>query len=134
VKTAYIVGAVVILAAVVFGALAFANNLTPYVTITEARVEDRSVQVHGYLKETIGYDKLERFHFVLEDDQGDEMLVIYNQAQPANFEQATGFVVIGRYNTLENAFLADKILVKCPSKYQEQSEEYQNQKATEEAR
>jgi cytochrome c-type biogenesis protein CcmE len=132
VKPAYIIGGVVILAAIVFGALAFANNLTPYVTIAEARAADRSVQVHGYLKEALGYDELERFNFVLEDDQGDEMLIVYDQAQPANFEQATGFVVIGRYDHSENAFLADKILVKCPSKYQEQAEEYQDQKGTEE--
>ena len=31
----------------------------------------------------------------------------------------------------EGVFRAAKILVKCPSKYQEQSEEYQQQRATE---
>ncbi len=129
-KPAYIIGAVVILAAVILGGLAFANNLTPYVTIAEARTAGRTVQVHGYLKETLGYDEQNRFHFVLVDDQDEAMTIVYEKPQPANFEQATGFVVIGRYDPTEQVFRAEKILVKCPSKYQQQSEEYQR-KATE---
>lgn len=130
-KPAYIVGGVVIVAAVVLGALAFANTLTPYVSISEARTATGSVQVHGYLQEVQGYDEAGRFRFVLVDDAGEEMTVVYDRPQPANFEQATGFVVIGRYDTTEELFRANRILVKCPSRYQEQSEEYQRQQETE---
>lgn len=132
-KPAYIVGGVVIVAAVVLGALAFANTLTPYVSISEARTVSRSVQVHGYLEERLPYDEAGGLRFVLVDDEGEQMTVVYDQPRPANFEQATGFVVIGRYDPLEQVFHADRILVKCPSRYQEQSEEYQQQRATERA-
>ncbi|MDH4223841.1 MAG: cytochrome c maturation protein CcmE [candidate division Zixibacteria bacterium] len=36
--------------------------------------------------------------------------------KPANFEQATSIVVIGMYR--DGIFIADQVLVKCPSKYQ----------------
>lgn len=130
-KVAYIVGGIVIVAAVVLGAIAFSNTLTPYVPIAEARSTNHSVQVHGYLKEDLGYDQAGRFRFVLTDDNGDQMVVVYSGPRPANFEQANGFVAIGRYDSGEGTFLARKLLVKCPSKYQEQSEEYQRQRATE---
>ncbi len=122
-KPVYIIGGVVVLAAIVLGALAFVNTLTPYVSIAEARTSGRTVQVHGFLKETLGYDAEGRFRFVLVDEKGDEMIVVYGQAKPANFEQATGFVVIGRYEAEAGIFRADQILVKCPSKYQEQGGE-----------
>ncbi len=122
-KPVYIIGGVVVLAAIVLGALAFVNTLTPYVSIAEARTSGRTVQVHGFLKETLGYDAEGRFRFVLVDEKGDEMTVVYGQAKPANFEQATGFVVIGRYEAEAGIFRADQILVKCPSKYQEQGGE-----------
>jgi|YelNatPaOPRAMG01_1025707.scaffolds.fasta_scaffold193200_2 cytochrome c-type biogenesis protein CcmE len=130
-KPAYIVGGVVILAAVVLGAVSFANSLTPYVSIAEARNAGRSVQVHGYLKEELGYDASGEYRFVLTDDRGDEMLVVYRGTRPANFQQASGFVAIGRFDPEAGVFRARKLLVKCPSKYQQQSEEYQRQRATE---
>lgn len=119
-KPVYIIGGIVVLAAIVLGALAFVNTLTPYVSIAEARISGRTVQVHGFLKETLGYDAEGHFRFVLVDEKGDEMTVVYGQAKPANFEQATGFVVIGRYDAAAGLFHAEQILVKCPAKYQEQ--------------
>lgn len=121
-KPVYIIGGIVVLAAVVVGALAFVHTLTPYVSIAEARTSGRTVQVRGFLKETLGYDAEGHFRFVLVDEKGDEMTVVYGQARPANFEQATGFVVIGRYDTAAGYFRAEQILVQCPSKYQEQGE------------
>lgn len=121
-KPAYIVGGVVLVAAVVLGALSFANSLTPYVSIAEARDSRRSVQVHGYLKEVLGYDQEGNFRFVLVDDQDDAMVIVYERPRPANFDQASGFVAIGRYDPAGQVFRARKLLVKCPSKYQEQGQ------------
>ena len=44
------------------------------------------------------------------------MPVTYRGVRPGNFEQATSLVAIGTYRG--EAFQADQILVKCPSKYQ----------------
>jgi len=112
-----------VLAAVIFGALAFANTLTPYVSIAEARQSDRSVQVHGFLKEVLGYDEQGHYRFVLVDEADDEMTVVYEQPRPANFEQASGFVAIGRYDSTAEVFRAHKLLVKCPSKYESADED-----------
>ena len=46
--------------------------------------------------------------------------VVYIRPKPANFEHAVGLVAIGRYDMTKGVFLADDMLVKCPSKYQEQ--------------
>jgi cytochrome c-type biogenesis protein CcmE len=41
------------------------------------------------------------------------------QTKPSNFEQAVSIVAIGHYDASRGVFLADDLLVKCPSKYQE---------------
>jgi cytochrome c-type biogenesis protein CcmE len=46
------------------------------------------------------------------------MRVRYHGLKPANFEEAISIVAIGRYDGSEKVFVADKLLVKCPSKYQ----------------
>lgn len=119
-RPAYILGVVAILAAIVWGALAFSRMLTPYVSFAEARQSQRLVQVHGYLKELLGYDQDRHFRFVLVDDRGDTLTVVYEKALPANFGQAKGFVAIGRYDRGAGLFRAEQLLVQCPSKYQEQ--------------
>lgn len=121
-KPTHIIGIVVVLVAVVLGVVAFAQTLTPYVTIAEARQSERPVQVHGYLQESLGYDAENHFRFVLVDDKGDTVTVVFERSLPANFEQAQGFVAIGRYDRRADLFRAEQLLVKCPSKYQEHGE------------
>jgi cytochrome c-type biogenesis protein CcmE len=58
------------------------------------------------------------FSFVMIDDKGKEQLVQYNQPMPPDFTRSEKVVVIGSYQG-EN-FVASKILLKCPSKYQEE--------------
>ena len=51
------------------------------------------------------------------------MKVVYYGVVPGNFDQATSVVAKGIVK--EQEFVADKLLVKCPSKYQgEDGEEY----------
>lgn len=118
-RPAYILGVVVILAAVALGALAFERNLTPYVSYDEARRSERHVQVHGYLQKSLGYDQDNHFRFVMVDGRGDTLTVVCEKALPTNFEQAKGFVAIGRYDRSAGLFRAEQLLVQCPSKYQE---------------
>jgi cytochrome c-type biogenesis protein CcmE len=65
-----------------------------------------------------GEDKVS-FSFVMVDDNGREQKVTYNQPMPADFTRSEKVVVIGSYD--DNNFMASKILLKCPSKYQEQN-------------
>ncbi|GAB3019010.1 cytochrome c maturation protein CcmE [uncultured Cyclobacterium sp.] len=65
----------------------------------------------------VGEDKTS-FTFVMVDNDGTEQQVYYNEPVPADFKRSEQVVVIGTYKTKE-MFVAEKILMKCPSKYQE---------------
>jgi len=58
-----------------------------------------------------------KFTFYMTDQKGKEKLVTYKGAKPQDFEKSEQVVVIGK---MENgAFLASSLLLKCPSKYNE---------------
>jgi cytochrome c-type biogenesis protein CcmE len=64
-----------------------------------------------------GMDKVS-FSFVMIDDKGKEQKVTYGEPMPQDFIKSEKVVVIGSYHG--DIFNASKILLKCPSKYQEQ--------------
>ena len=57
------------------------------------------------------------FSFYLLDEKGKECKVIYRAPEPADFERSEKIVIIGKMNG--ETFEASKILLKCPSKYNE---------------
>ncbi len=58
-----------------------------------------------------------KFTFYMTDQKGKEKLVTYKGAKPQDFEKSEQVVVIGK---MENGtFLASSLLLKCPSKYNE---------------
>lgn len=64
-----------------------------------------------------GLDKVS-FSFVLVDEKGRKQRVEFNEPMPQDFARSEKVVVIGRYEG--ETFKASKILLKCPSKYQEE--------------
>lgn len=85
-----------------------------------------AIHVVGQLKKSqngevegieVGEDKTS-FTFVMVDNDGVEQQVYYNEPVPADFKRSEQVVVIGNYKT-QAMFVAEKILMKCPSKYQE---------------
>lgn len=87
----------------------------------------KDIHVVGELKKDLqgnvigieeGADKVS-FSFVMIDDNGKEQKVTYNQPMPTDFLRSEKVVVIGSYK--QDSFQARKILLKCPSKYQEQN-------------
>lgn len=118
-KKAYWAGAVLVLAFLALGLTTFTKSVTPYVSFDEARASQRTVQVMGALeKGSSRYDTATRtLHFVLVDPASKKsMPVAYRDVKPANFEEAVSIVAIGRMHG--DDFAAEKLLVKCPSKYQ----------------
>ncbi len=121
---------IVIIAAAVAIILSTAEDASTYVTFSEAYQMASSgnrkpIHVVGELKKDDsgqvvgiepGEDKVS-FSFIMIDDQGKEQKVYYNQPMPQDFNRSEKVVVIGSYRG-EN-FYAEKILLKCPSKYQE---------------
>jgi cytochrome c-type biogenesis protein CcmE len=120
-KPLYLLGALLLLGFAGFSLSSFKETLTPYVPYEKARSGERIVQVAGALeKGSSSYvSAQESLYFNLKDPNTKETLRIrYKGLKPANFEDAISIVAIGRYDTGAKVFEADKLLVKCPSKYQ----------------
>ena len=108
---------------IVLGVTAFQKTLTPYVSFEEARKSHGVVQVMGSLdKQSDRYDtKKDELSFEIVEPSGAKMPVVYRGIKPANFKDAISIVAIGKYQA--SSFQAEKLLVKCPSKYQGQETE-----------
>lgn len=125
-KKAYWAGAVLLLGFLALGLSTFNKSVTPYVTFAEARESRRTVQVMGALqKGSSRYDPASKtLHFQLVDPKTKDRLdVAYTDVKPANFEDAVSIVAIGKFD--QGAFNSEKLLVKCPSKYQGEEVEKQ---------
>ncbi len=117
-----IIGGIIIVAAVVFGALSFMESNVEYVTFDKAMISNKKVQVKGvWMKDMESkFDASTRqFLFFMKDENGKEQQVIYGGARPNNFEIADAIVVKGKYES--GVFIASEILTKCPSKYEANS-------------
>lgn len=121
VRPLHLISLALIVGAIILGATSLQASFTPYVSISEAQATAKQVQVYGFLNDQGGYDEQNTFRFALQDEQGDVMEVRYPKGKPANFDQAIGIVAIGHYNAEKGVFEAEDLLVKCPSKYQEES-------------
>ena len=117
-KKGYWIAAALALGFVALGLTAFQKTLTPYVTFDEARKAKGVVQVMGALDKTSDrYDTgNQELSFALLDEHGRSLPVAYHGIKPGNFRDAISIVAIGRYRN--GRIEADKLLVKCPSKYQ----------------
>lgn len=121
----------VVIAAAIAIIVSTAGDASTYVSFDEAfqlasNGNSKSIHVVGELKkdgagEVIGLepgvDKVS-FSFLMIDDNGKEQKVFYNEPMPPDFTRSEKVVVIGHYQ--RDLFVADKILLKCPSKYQEE--------------
>jgi cytochrome c-type biogenesis protein CcmE len=121
---------IVVIAAAIAILVTTADDASSYVTFSEAYQlastgAKKDIHVVGQLKKDIegnvtgieqGADKVS-FSFVMIDDNGKEQTVIFKEPMPADFMKSEKVVVIGSY--AGDTFIASKILLKCPSKYQE---------------
>ena len=129
-KKSHIIGLVVI--AICVGiVMVTAGDASSYVTFQEAQEmatsgQDKLIHVVGQLKkdeqgEIVGLnqapDKLS-VSFIMVDQNGEEQQVFYNEPMPTDLVRSEQTVVIGSYHN--DKFVADQILLKCPSKYQEE--------------
>lgn len=129
-KKTHILGIIVIGIAIMI-IVSTAGDASTYVSFDEAKAladkgNDNLIHVVGTLKKdaagnVLGIEKssdMLSFAFVMIDDKQNEQRVIYNEPMPADFMRSEQVVVIGAYKS--DYFVADKILMKCPSKYQEE--------------
>ncbi|MBR1730479.1 MAG: cytochrome c maturation protein CcmE [Selenomonadaceae bacterium] len=98
----------------------FSESVTPYVSIAEAEASKNNVQVKGLLDKNFQPQQIdENFNFVLRDEETNQtMAVKYHGTKPDQFDSAYHVVAIGKYNSDDKTFHANKLLIKCPSKYE----------------
>jgi cytochrome c-type biogenesis protein CcmE len=131
-KAKYIIGGIIIVLFLVWGTSAFLRTTIRYVSIEEARHSRRTVQVLGRIDfDQVNYNTDNScLEFAVYDPEAQDkqraqrMKVVYYGVVPGNFEQATSVVLKGKSEG--EAFVAEQMLVKCPSKYQGEGEEYQD--------
>lgn len=129
-KKGHIIGLCIIAVAIaiIMTSIGDASSYESFTTAKEMKQngEDKAIHVVGQLKKdasgevtglNVREDKVS-FTFMLVDNEGVEQEVFYNEPVPADFTRSESVVVIGSYKN-DEIFIADKILMKCPSKYQE---------------
>ena len=123
--------AILVIAAAIAIIVSTAEDASTYVTFDQAyqmaSIGDKNgIHVVGELKkdemgEITGLEKSPdnlSFSFILLDENKKEQKVFYNEPMPPDFTRSEKVVVIGSFQG--ERFVAKKILLKCPSKYQEQ--------------
>jgi len=128
-KKTHIIG-IVVIAIAVFIVISTAGDASSYVSFKVAKEmasngKDKKIHVVGQLPkdengEIAGIEPSEdklSFSFIMVDNNNEKQKVYYNEPMPPDFTKSEQVVVIGSYKN--DQFLADEILLKCPSKYQE---------------
>ncbi len=122
-KIKILVGSLIIVVAIVFGAISFVETNVEYMDFRSASSSLKKVQVKGeWIKDReSAFDAAtSQFTFYMKDDNGDVRKVVFDGAKPNNFEIANSVVVKGRFQ--DGYFHATEILTKCPSKYEADAE------------
>ncbi len=117
--------AIIIFIAIAVGAIIVTmSDASTYVGFEEAyKTPGTKYTVIGYLdKEApMHYDaRTQRFEFTAIDKEGKRQKVVYNQPKPQDFERSEEVTMKGYAS--DSGFIAEEILMKCPSKYNEQNE------------
>jgi len=92
--------------------------LTPYVSFAYAQDANRSVQVKGLaIAGTLQPRIDDGFRFQMQDEEGGTATVYHKGEIPPNLTEADNVVVVGKFSE-NREFVAERILVKCPTRYQ----------------
>jgi cytochrome c-type biogenesis protein CcmE len=130
VKKTHIIGIVVIAIAIVV-IISTAGDASTYVNFDDAKEmyqagNKNKIHVVGQLKKdntgnVVGIETsadMLSFKFTMLDEHNIEQVVFHPNPMPTDFLRSEQVVVVGAYQN--EKFVADKILLKCPSKYQEE--------------
>jgi cytochrome c-type biogenesis protein CcmE len=124
--------AIVLIALAIGIIISTTGDASTYVTFNDAykmasEQNDDKVHVVGKLKKDpsgkilgMDYQPLRDpnlFTFIMKDNNNEEHKVVYFHPKPQDFEKSEQIVVVGCVKN--NVFVADNILMKCPSKYEE---------------
>lgn len=115
--------ALLLIAAGIYTFISASADVTTYATFADALQANSRVKIGGQLvkdAEIIYNPDIDpnKTIFHLEDTDSEVRRVILTKPKPQDFELSESVVVTGKMQG--DDFLADEILVKCPSKYKEE--------------
>jgi cytochrome c-type biogenesis protein CcmE len=129
-KKTHIIGILIVAIAVMI-IISTAGDASSYVTFAEAlsmsvKGNNKKIHVVGQLKKDsqgkiVGIEPSPdhlSVSFIMVDKNHQEQQVFYKEPMPPDLLKSEQVVVIGSF--AHGSFVADKILLKCPSKYQEE--------------
>ncbi|MBT8196608.1 MAG: cytochrome c maturation protein CcmE [Bacteroidia bacterium] len=118
-----------VLLAVAFAAIVTSiSDSTSYASFAETKQSDKTFHVVGVYNKEKGYEydpevNVNLFSFYLIDQDSIESKVVFNGTKPQDFERSEQIVIVGKNK--DDYFAAKKILMKCPSKYNDGEMELQ---------
>lgn len=126
-KRSHIIGLILIGVAIAVIVSTYTDAST-YADFAQAKEQNEEIHVVGELvkEKPLHYNPLEDanyFSFYMKDKKGVEGKVVFRGTKPQDFERAEQIVLVGKMEGDE--FHASKILMKCPSKYNENELEVQ---------
>ena len=99
--------------------LNLAKDASAYSGFDYAQKTGKSVHIAGtWVQRDQAEESLNAFKFYVKDTLNKVELVTYFDPKPDNLGMAERVVIIGSYQ--KEGFVADQILTKCPSKYEEE--------------
>jgi len=110
----------VIIAIAIAMILVIYTDSSTYSTFTQAKEKNTELYVVGVLnkEKNLEYDPIKdanKFTFYMYDNDSTECKVVFNGAKPQDIERSEQIVLTGKMEG--DQFHASKILMKCPSKY-----------------
>lgn len=128
-KKIYIINILVILVGI-FLLFSASKDMSTYGTFDVANQSGKRMKIAGELvkdKEMHYNPEVDAnsFSFFMEDADGNDAKVILNKAKPQDFERSEQVVVTGSME--DGIFVADELLMKCPSKYKDEEINLRNQ-------
>jgi cytochrome c-type biogenesis protein CcmE len=134
-KPPHIIALIVIVVCMIAMLVSFKDAIAHNVNIRQAKngTPGETVQVPGRIvKDTVRWDAARgelQFDILGIDpktrkvDATQRMTIVYAQPKPENFNEADSVEAIGRYDAGANAFRAQTLLIKCPSKYNDKPQQ-----------
>jgi cytochrome c-type biogenesis protein CcmE len=124
-KVKFLIGGLIVVA--VIGALiatSFGSSTSDYLSIAQVRQlgpdQARNSRVAGAIvPDSVNWSTRDlQLTFAIQDETGN-LSILYKGPKPDMLVDAVEAVAIGKYDPAGDVFVADELLMKCPSKYEE---------------
>lgn len=117
-KSRIVMALVITIGATIITITSLHDYINPYVSLAEAPKSSGPIQLMG-IPSQLSYNSENNTYSFLLSDKDQSLKISTTQAVSQDFNGASKLVLQGEFNSAEKVFKAEKILYKCPTKYQE---------------